>query len=197
MMHLFRGRWIANVMVGLIALVGVQWAAFAYPQAPRVETTPAAPAFVASSSAGAPAYLMRGPHLAARQAKRLGTNAPLPPVGPLGPHSISSQEHQHLVAGTALTIISVALLVNFLWMVIVGAVWLFGHYMGSDLEDPYFPPQAALFPVSFAFLVPGLILLPLGLKELKIYRAIESAEWGAPGGPPLAMGAAGMPLLRF
>ena len=195
MMRLYRDRWIANVMVGLVALVGVQWSAFAYPQSAPVETQ--VPAFVTTSACGAPAYLMRGPHLAARQAKRLGMGTPLPPVGPLGRLQITSQEQQHLVAGTTLTIVSAALLVNFLWMVIVGSVWLFGHYLGSDQEDPYFPPQAALFPISFAFLVPGLILLPLGLKELKIYRAIESAQWGAPGGPTVCMGSGGMPLLRF
>lgn len=196
-MRLFKARWIANVMVGLIALVGVQWAAFAYPASPEAVESAAVPVLVTSATPGTPAYLMRGPHLAARQAKRLGTGETLPPLGPLGPHTISPQEHQHLVAGTALTIVSVALLVNFLWMVIVGSVWLFGHYLGAEEDDPYFPPQAALFPISFAFLVPGLILLPLGLKELKIYRAIESAEWGAPGGPPRAMGIQGTPLLRF
>lgn len=196
-MRLFRGRWIANVMVGLIALVGVQWAAFAYPASPAAVESDAVPVLVTSTAPATAAYLMRGPHLAARQAKRLGAGETLPPLGPLGPHHITSKEHQHLVAGTALTIVSVALLVNFLWMVIVGSVWLFGHYLGAEEEDPFFPPQAALFPISFAFLVPGLILLPLGLKELKIYRAIESAEWGAPGGPPMAHGMQGMPLMRF
>jgi thiamine transporter ThiT len=117
----------------------------------------------------------------------------------------ASAEQQHLIAGTALTIVATVLLVNFLWMVIVGAVWLFGIYAPQASSDAYFPPQAALFFVSFAFLVPGLILLPKGLKELKVYHAIQNAELldQDPGrflGDPrqaLALRRGGLTLVRF
>jgi len=183
-----------------MTLAGLEWAALAYPQAPGGDVrvvVDVAGAEVLASRVGAPqAYLLRGPHLASRQVKRLQAGDPTP-LPPLGPQNLTAAEREHLVAGSVLTTLSIVLLVNFLWMVVVGAIWFFGYYLGSDLEDPAFPPQAALFFVSFGFLVPGVILLPLGLKELKVYRAMESAEWGVPSGPPTCYQPGGFPLLRF
>jgi len=188
------------VLVALMTLAGLEWAALAYPQTPGGDARSVidlSSTVVQTARISAPqAYLLRGPHLASRQVKRLqaGTPTPLPP---LGPQTMTAAEREHLVAGSVLTTLSIVLLVNFLWMVVVGAIWFFGYYLGSDLDDPAFPPQAALFFISFGFLVPGVLLLPLGLKELKVYRAMESAEWGAPGGPPTCYQPGGIPLLRF
>jgi len=193
-------------MVALTVLLGFESAALAYPSAPErvlpeiVETgqipTPGVTA--------APAHLVRGPHLMARQARRYGIDqtgpAPLPPIV----QRISDQE-QHLVTGTALTVVSAVLLGNFLWMVITGAIWFFGFYLPVANSETVFPPQAALFFLSFAFLVPGLILLPKGLKELKTYRAMQTAE-RPPVGPDVYLGrsaasigirSGGIPLVRF
>lgn len=200
MMSRVKGRWVASVLVALMALAGLEWAALAYPQSPsgelRVVFDVAGTDVLASRVTAPRAYLLRGPHLASRQVKRLQAGNPTP-LPPLGPQSMTSAEREHLVAGSVLTTLSIVLLVNFLWMVVIGAIWFFGYYLGSDLEDPAFPPQGALFFVSFGFLVPGVILLPLGLKELKVYRAMESAEWSAPSGPPICYQAGGVPLLRF
>lgn len=200
MMSRVRGRWVASVLVALMALAGLEWAALAYPQTPtgavRATFDVAGNAALASRITAPQAYLMRGPHLASRQVKRLHAGDPTP-LPPLGPQSMMAAEREHLIAGSVLTALSIVLLINFLWMVILGAVWFFGYYLGSDLEDPAFPPQGALFFVSFGFLVPGVILLPLGLKELKVYRAMESAEWGGSNGPPVCYQPGGFPLLRF
>jgi hypothetical protein len=106
----------------------------------------------------------------------------LSPAGPVlrPPVHLASADpaQQHLIAGSVLTVVSAVLLVNFLWTVVVGAIWLFGFYAPVASADVAFPPQAALFFISFGFLVPGLILLPAGLQELKVYRAIQSADLG-------------------
>lgn len=203
---MLRTRCVCFLMVALTLLLGLESAALAYPSSPEmvlpeiVETgripTPGVTA--------APAHLVRGPHLMARQARRYGIAqtgpAPLPPMT----QRITDQD-QHLVSGTALTVVSAVLLGNFLWMVIVGAVWFFGFYLPEASSSVAFPPQAALFFVSFAFLVPGLILLPKGLKELKTYRAMQTAE-RVPDGPDIYLGrsaasmsirSGGVPLLRF
>jgi hypothetical protein len=203
MLNRVRGRWIANVMVGLAMLVGVQVSAFAYPQARAEDATAAAvqvaTGFVMTSTVAVPPspMLLRGPHLAARMDRQAhgGLGAPLPPIGPL---QMTSEERHHFISGTTLTIVSAVLLANFLWMAIYGGVWFFAFYLPVAEESNYFPPSAALFFISFAFLIPGLILLPLGLKELKIYRAMESAEWfDGPGVPDTAIRPGGVTLLRF
>jgi len=201
MLNRVRGRWIANVMVGLAVLVGVQASAFAYPQARTADpvAVEVATTAVAASAVATPLspMVLRGPHLAMRKANQ--TPGPLgPPLPPLGPLTMTAQERHHLVKGTTLTIVSAALLANFLWMAIYGGVWFFAIYLPVAEESNYFPPAAALFFISFAFLIPGLILLPLGLKELKIYRAMESAEWfDGPGVPDTAIRPGGVTLLRF
>ncbi len=207
-----RGRWICTLMVTLTVLLGLESAALAYPEAPARdvdldELARSLGGAAVPAVATAPARLLRGPHLVTRQARRLGVAEP-GGAGPLvGPpvNRLSEAETQHLVSGTVLTVIASVLLANFLWMVIVGAVWLFGIYAPQASADSYFPPQAALFFVSFAFLVPGLILLPKGLKELKVYRAIQNAELmdHEPGrylGDPrqaLALRRGGLTLVRF
>lgn len=179
MKYLGRMRWICTVMIVLIVVLGLETAALAYPappaaMAPSMEAPFAA---VAARISVPTARFARGPHLVTREAHRqLAPSGPVirPPV-----HLASADPaQQHLIAGSVLTVISVVLLVNFLWMVVVGAIWFFGYYVPVASVDVAFPPQAALFFVSFGLLVPGLILLPAGLKELKVYRAIQSADLG-------------------
>lgn len=203
-----RTRWVIHSMVLLVVLVGLEGAALAYGQPQHrmsSETAPMESAMVPVSVGVPVAHLVRGPHLLERQAKRYGAVLPGPSVpGPVI-HRVDSSAHQHLVAGTTLTIVASVLLANFLWMVIVGAVWFFAFYLPEAGTGVVFPPRAALFFVSFGFLIPGVILLPMGLNELRIYRAIDSAEMlpldggGFPAlGPVVAsQPRGGVPLLRF
>jgi len=204
-----RAHWLAQLMVVLTVLVGFEATALAYGTSPGSQPPAAAfaPAAIGSlAPVGVPtAHLVRGPHLLDRQLKRYRAGLPdLPAPGP-NLELVAGNERQHLVAGTALTIAASVLLANFLWMVIVGAIWFFAYYLPEAGTDVVFPPQAALFFISFAFLVPGVILLPMGLNELRIYRAIESAEMlpldggGVPGlGRAIASKPrGGWPLVRF
>jgi hypothetical protein len=198
----------AQLMVLLTVLVGLESTAHAYGVAGRSNAGHVvAPTLIESlAPVGVPmAHLVRGPHLLARQMKRYRANLPeLPAPGP-NLELVAGHERRHLVAGTALTIAASVLLANFLWMVIVGAIWFFAYYLPEAGTDVVFPPQAALFFLSFAFLIPGVILLPMGLNELRIYRAIESADMlPLDGGGFPALGRAiasqprgGWPLVRF
>lgn len=208
MMIRARAGWMAQLMVGLMVLVGLEGTALAYGHGPSPTATgdmAAFPEAILAPVTAPPAHLVRGPHLLARQLNRFRAGLPEPPVAGPNVEMLSGSERQHLVAGTALTIVASALLANFLWMVIVGAVWLFAYYLPEASSDVVFPPRAALFFISFAFLVPGVILLPMGLNELRIYRAIESADrlpldgGGFPAlGPAVALQpGGGVPLLRF
>jgi len=194
MRNLGRMRWICTAMVTLIVVLGLESAALAYPDAPQATAPALEQPFAAAARISAPTpRLVRGPHLMAREAHRhvsLGGPVIKPPIQ----LATADPSERHLVAGTILTLVSIALLVNFLWMVIVGAIWFFAFYIPVASDSVAFPPQAALFFVSFGFLVPGLILLPTGLKELKVYRAIQSAElWQAePPGSPTSVFAAGV-----
>ena len=192
-------------MVALTVILGLESAALARTcPGQQVQVQDVIVSLPAMGVAAPPAHLLRGPHLLSRQAGRYGVS--LQPTGPLGGLKVEralDPAKQRLVAGTALTIVSAVLLANFLWMMIVGAVWLFGFYIPEAGAESVFPPQAALFPISFAFLIPGIILLPQGLKELKAYRAMESADRGS-SGPGLAgmrgvlaAGGGGLPLVRF
>jgi hypothetical protein len=198
----------AWLMVLLTVLVGLESTAQAYGMAggSRAEQVVASTLIESLAPVGVPmAHLVRGPHLLARQMKRYRANLPdLPAPGP-NLEQVAGNQRQHLVAGTALTIAASVLLANFLWMVIVGAIWFFAYYLPEAGANVAFPPQAALFFLSFAFLIPGVILLPMGLNELRIYRAIESADMlHLDGGGFPALGRAiasqprgGWPLLRF
>ena len=208
MLNRARARWAVHLMVLLMVLVGLEGTALAYGQPQHrisQDVVPVEVAVVAAPVTAPVAHLVRGPHLLERQSKRYGAVLPGPSApGPIV-HRVQDSAHQHLVAGTALTITASVLLANFLWMVIVGAVWLFAFYLPEAGTGVVFPPRAALFFVSFAFLIPGVILLPMGLNELRIYRAIDSAEMmpldggGFPAlGPVVAsQPGGGVPLLRF
>ncbi len=203
-----RARWLAHMMVLLMVLVGFEGTALAYGQGPHASAAEFVPVTAQEVLApvGVPtAHLLRGPHLLERQAKRYRAGLPEPPVAGPNLELATGNEHQHLVAGASLTIVASVLLANFLWMVIVGAIWFFAYYLPEAGSGVVFPPRAALFFVSFAFLVPGVILLPMGLNELRIYRAIDSADLmpldggGFPAlGPVVAsQPRGGVPLVRF
>ncbi len=183
MKYLGRMRWICTAMVTLTIVLGLESAALAYPSTPTAAVPALEAPFAASvARVAAPTpRLLRGPHLAAREAHRNPALAG-PVVRPPLHLAAADPAQQHLIAGAVLTAVAAVLLVNFLWMVIVGAIWFFAFYVPVASEDVAFPPQAALFFISFGFLVPGLILLPTGLQEIKVYRAIQSAELGPADG---------------